>query len=151
MAVSVGDVAPQFVLTNQHGEDFDLSEYRGKPVVLVFYPLSFSGTCTGELCDLRDNLNLFTDAKVELVGISVDSKFTQAAFAESQGYGFQLLADFWPHGEVTKTYGAFIEERGHGTRATFVINADGLVVAKFTTSPGEARDIASYRSAIELL
>ena len=151
MAVSVGDVAPQFVLTNQHGEDFDLSEYRGKPVVLVFYPLSFSGTCTGELCDLRDNLNLFNDAKVELVGISVDSKFTQAAFAESQGYDFQLLADFWPHGEVTKTYGAFIEERGHGTRATFVINADGLVVAKFTTSPGEARDIASYRSAIELL
>ena len=151
MAVSVGDVAPQFVLTNQHGEDFDLSEYRGKPVVLVFYPLSFSGTCTGELCDLRDNLNLFTDAKVELVGISVDSKFTQAAFAESQGYDFQLLADFWPHGEVTKTYGAFIDERGHGTRATFVINADGLVVAKFTTSPGEARDIASYRSAIELL
>ena len=151
MAVSVGDVAPQFVLTNQHGEDFDLSEYRGKPVVLVFYPLSFSGTCTGELCDLRDNLNLFNDAKVELVGISVDSKFTQAAFADSQGYDFQLLADFWPHGEVTKTYGAFIEERGHGTRATFVINADGLVVAKFTTSPGEARDIASYRSAIELL
>lgn len=151
MAVSVGDVAPQFVLTNQHGEDFDLSEYRGKPVVLVFYPLSFSGTCTGELCDLRDNLNLFNDAKVELVGISVDSKFTQAAFAESQGYDFQLLADFWPHGEVTKTYGAFIDERGHGTRATFVINADGLVVAKFTTSPGEARDIASYRSAIELL
>jgi peroxiredoxin len=151
MIVSVGDIAPQFVLSNQHGEEFDLSEYRGKPVVLVFYPLSFSGTCTGELCELRDNIAAFKNAKVELVGISVDSKFTQAAFAKAENYDFQLLADFWPHGEVTKSYGAFLEERGHGTRATFVINADGLVVAKFTTSPAEARDLQSYRSALDLL
>jgi len=109
MAVSVGDIAPDFALPNQHGEEFKLSEYKGKPVVLVFYPLSFSGTCTGEMCELRDNLDVFKDAKVEL------------------------------------------EERGHGTRATYVINHDQIVVAKFTTSPGEARDLASYRSALELL
>jgi len=151
MAVSVGDIAPDFALSNQHGEEFMLSEYKGKPVVLVFYPLSFSGTCTGEMCELRDNLDMFKDAKVELVGISVDSKFTQAAFAEAESYEFQLLADFWPHVEVTKLYEAFLEERGHGTRATFVINHDQIVVAKFTTSPGEARDMASYRSALELL
>ncbi|MDA8549982.1 redoxin domain-containing protein, partial [Aquiluna sp.] len=79
MAVSVGDIAPDFALSNQQGEEFKLSEYKGKPVVLVFYPLSFSGTCTGEMCELRDNLDVFKDAKVELVAISVDSKFTQAA------------------------------------------------------------------------
>ena len=151
MAVSVGDIAPDFALSNQHGEEFKLSEYKGKPVVLVFYPLSFSGTCTGEMCELRDNLDVFKDAKVELVAISVDSKFTQAAFAEAESYEFQMLADFWPHGEVTKLYDAFLEERGHGTRATYVINHDQIVVAKFTTSPGEARDMASYRSALELL
>ena len=151
MSVSVGDKAPDFKLTNQHGEEFSLSYYLGKPVVLVFYPLSFSGTCTGELCELRDNISVFKDAKVELVGISVDSKFTQAAFAKQENYDFQLLADFWPHGEVTKTFGAFLEERGHGTRATFVIDADGVVVAKFITSPGEPRDLNSYLSALELV
>ena len=151
MSVSVGDKAPDFTLSNQHGEEFSLSYYKGKPVVLVFYPLSFSGTCTGELCELRDNIEVFKNAKVELVGISVDSKFTQAAFAKQENYDFQLLADFWPHGDVTKTYGAFLEERGHGTRATFVIDADGIVVAKFMTSPGEPRDLKSYQSALELV
>ena len=151
MSISVGDKATDFRLVNQHGEEFQLSSYLGKPVVLVFYPLSFSGTCTGELCELRDNLSAFSDRRVELVAISVDSKFTQAAFAKQEGYQFQLLADFWPHGEVTSTYGAFLEERGHGTRATFVIDADGVLVAKFVTSPGEPRDLKSYFSALELL
>ncbi|MEK9599910.1 MAG: peroxiredoxin [Pontimonas sp.] len=151
MSVSVGDKAPDFTLVNQHGDDFSLSYYRGKPVVLVFYPLSFSGTCTGELCELRDNLSVFKDKRVELVGISVDSKFTQAAFAKQENYDFQLLADFWPHGAVTKAYGAFLEERGHGTRATFVIDADGTLVAKFITSPGEPRELNSYLSALELV
>jgi len=151
MSVSVGDRAPDFTLVNQSGEEFTLSYYKGKPVVLVFYPLSFSGTCTGELCELRDNLSMFKDRRVELAAISVDSKFTQAAFAAQENYDFQLLADFWPHGEVTKTYGAFLEERGHGTRATFVIDADGILVAKFITSPGEPRELQSYLSALELV
>jgi len=151
MSVSVGDRAPDFTLVNQSGEEFTLSYYKGKPVVLVFYPLSFSGTCTGELCELRDNLSMFQDRRVELAAISVDSKFTQAAFAAQENYDFQLLADFWPHGEVTKTYGAFLEERGHGTRATFVIDADGILVAKFITSPGEPRELQSYLSALELV
>lgn len=152
MSVNVGDLAPDFTLTNQHGEEVTLSSFRGvKPVTLVFYPLSFSGTCTGELCELRDNLSVFESAEVELLAISVDSKFTQAKFAESEGYKFQLLADFWPHGAVTKQYDAFLDEKGHGTRATFVIDKDGVVAAKFVTSPGEARNFNSYQKALELL
>ena len=152
MSISVGDIAPDFTLTNQHGEEVTLSNYRGKSAVaLVFYPLSFSGTCTGELCELRDNLDIFKAADVELIAISVDSKFTQAKFATQENYDFQLLADFWPHGKVTKDYGVFLEERGHGTRGTFLISKEGEVVAKFITSPGEARDLAAYKKALELL
>ena len=152
MSISVGESAPDFTLTNQHGEEVTLSNYRGKsPVALVFYPLSFSGTCTDELCELRDNMALFESAGVELIGISVDSKFTQAKFAESEGYKFQLLADFWPHGEVTNSYGVFLEERGHGTRGTFLIDTEGTLVARFITSPGEPRDLSAYKKALELL
>ena len=151
MSISVGEKAPDFALSNQHGEQFQLSDYKGKPVVLVFYPFSFSGVCTGELCELRDNIKLFQDAKVELVGISVDSKYTQAAFAKAENYDFQLLADFWPHGEVCKQYDVFLDDKGFATRATFVIDADGVVVAKFVTAPGQPRNLAEYRSALELL
>ncbi len=151
MSISVGEKAPDFALSNQHGEQFQLRDYRGKPVVLVFYPFSFSGVCTGELCELRDNIKIFQDAKVELVGISVDSKYTQAAFAKAENYDFQLLADFWPHGQVSKQFGVFLDDKGFATRATFVIDSDGLVVAKFITAPGQARNLAEYRSALELL
>lgn len=151
MSVSVGEKAPDFALSNQHGEQFQLSDYRGKPVALVFYPFSFSGVCTGELCELRDNIQIFEDAKVELVGISIDSKYTQAAFAKAENYDFQLLADFWPHGEVCQKYGVFLEDKGFATRATFLIDADGTVVARFVTAPGQPRNLAEYRSALELL
>lgn len=151
MSISVGEKAPDFALSNQHGEQFQLSDNLGKPVVLVFYPFSFSGVCTGELCELRDNIKIFQDAKVELVGISVDSKYTQAAFAKAENYDFQLLADFWPHGEVCKQYGVFLDDKGFATRATFVIDADGVIVAKFVTAPGQPRNLAEYRSALELL
>ena len=152
MSITVGDQAPDFTLMNQFGETVTLSSYQTeKPVVLVFYPLSFSGTCTEELCELRDNLATFDSAEVELMAISVDSKFVQAKFAEDKGYKFQLLADFWPHGEVTKLYDVFLEDRGHGTRGTFVINKSGELVAKFITSPGEPRDFDSYKKALELL
>lgn len=90
--ITVGDIAPDFTLTNQHGEEVTLSDFRGvKPVVLVFYPLSFSGICTGELCELRDNLNILESDGIELLAISVDSKFVQAKFAEWEGYKFSVL------------------------------------------------------------
>ena len=152
MTVDVSMPAPDFELVNQHGELVRLSSFRGKsPVVLVFYPLSFSGTCTGELCELRDNFEVFQDSRVELLAISVDSKFVQAKFADAEGYKFNLLADFWPHGAVTKLYGAFLEEKGHGTRLTVVIDAEGVVQSKFETSPGQARSLQDYRKALELI
>ena len=141
--------APDFELPNQFGEHIRLSDFRHKkPVALVFFPLAFSSACTSELCDLRDNLGLFSDKNIELLGVSVDSKATQRAFAEAEGYDFNLLADFWPHGAVAKEYGVFLPEKGFANRASFLIDVNGIIRASFVTAPGEARSIAAYRGAL---
>ncbi len=149
MALVIDTQAPDFELANQFGEHVRLSDFRGrKPVALVFFPLAFSSTCTTELCELRDNLALFKEEGVELIGISVDSKATLRAWAESERYDFTLLADFWPHGDVAKEYGVFIEQKGFANRATFLIDTAGVIRASFITAPGEARSIADYRAAL---
>ena len=152
MSLLIGDLAPDFTLPNQFGEDVTLSQFRGvKPVVLVFYPLSFSGICTGELCEIRDNFARFESNEVELLAISVDSKYVQKVFAEHEGYNFSVLADFWPHGQVAKDYGVFLEEHGISNRATFVIDKDGVLVSKFVTAPGQARSLDEYDRALATL
>ncbi|MFZ7087850.1 peroxiredoxin [Curtobacterium sp. RRHDQ10] len=152
MALEIGSLAPDFELPNQFGEHVRLSDHLGlRPVALVFFPLAFSSTCTTELCDLRDNIAMFADHRVELIGISVDSKATLRSFAETNGYDFTLLADFWPHGAVSKEYGVFLEQKGFATRATFVIDVDGRIRASIITEPGRARDVAEYRGALDRL
>jgi len=149
MPVEIGTIAPDFTLKNQFGEEVTLSDYRGKkPVVLVFFPLAFSGICTGELCEIRDNISIFEDSAVEVIGISVDSHFTLRAWAEQEKYGFQIVSDFWPHGAVAAKYGVFVEPAGIATRATFVIDVDGMIVESIVTEPGKARDFAAYRDAL---
>ena len=149
MTLTVGSLAPDFSLTNQFGETVTLQQFRdAKPVTLVFFPLAFSGTCTGELCELRDNLALFRDDDVELIGISVDNKASLRAWAESEGYDFTLLADFWPHGAIAREYGVFLEDKGYANRATFVIDTSGVIRSMFVTAPGEARPLASYVEAL---
>ena len=150
--LQVGAEAPDFTLSDQHGEELTLSELVAEgPVALVFFPLAFSGICTGELCELRDNLAVFNDSKVRLVGISVDSVFTLQAWAKSEGYEFSLLSDFWPHGAVAKDYGVFVEDGGIATRATLIIGSDRKVLASFETEPGQARDFGAYREALEAI
>ena len=152
MSLLIGDLAPDFTLPNQFGEDVTLSQFRGvKPVVLVFYPLSFSGICTGELCEIRDNFARFESNEAELLAISVDSKYVQKVFAEHEGYKFSVLSDFWPHGQVAKDYGVFLEEHGISNRATFVIDKDGVLVSKFVTAPGQARSLDEYDRALATL
>ncbi len=149
MALENDTQAPDFELANQFGEHIRLSDFRHKkPVALVFFPLAFSSTCTSELCELRDNLALFSDKSIELLGVSVDSKATQRAFAEAEGYRFNLLADFWPHGAVAKEYGVFLPEKGFANRASFLIDLNGIIRASFVTAPGEARSLTAYREAL---
>ena len=149
MALEKDTTAPDFEVPNQFGEHVRLHDFRGKkPVALVYFPLAFSSTCTTELCDLRDNIAMFKAEGVELIGISVDSKATLRAFAENEGYDFTLLADFWPHGEVAREYGVFLEEKGFANRATFLIDLDGIIRASFITAPGQARSIDEYTQAL---
>lgn len=152
MALANDVQAPDFDLPNQFGEHVRLSDYRGvRPVALVFFPLAFSSTCTSELCALRDNIAMFQDHRVELIGISVDSKATLRAFAEAEGYDFTLLADFWPHGEVSKMYDVFLDHKGFANRATYLIDVDGIIREHFITAPGEARSLDAYRTALDEL
>jgi peroxiredoxin len=152
MSFAIGTPAPAFSLKNQFGETVSLSDFTGKKaVVLVFFPLAFSGICTGELCELRDNFSLFQDANIELLGISVDSHFALRAFAEQEKYEFSLLADFWPHGGVAQEYGVFVDGAGIANRATFVIGKDGNIAGHFITAPGEARSLAAYTEILATL
>jgi mycoredoxin-dependent peroxiredoxin len=149
MILEPGTVAPDFTLRNQFGQTVSLAGFRGVTgLTLVFFPLAFSRTCQGELCELRDHPEVFRAADSRLLGISVDSKHALRAWAEEQSYEFPLLSDFWPHGEVARAYGAFLEEPGYAARATFVIDVDGVIRASFATGPGEPRSIQQYRTAL---
>ncbi|MFT4211834.1 MAG: peroxiredoxin [Microbacterium sp.] len=149
MTIEIGDTAPDFTLPRAGGGTLTLSEvWRGGPVVLVFFPLAFSGRCQGELCEIRDNLSVFEDRAVTVVGISVDSHFSQAAWKEQQGYTFDLVSDFWPHGEVAAAYDVFLDERGIATRASFLIDADGVVRWSLITDPATPRPLTAYREAL---
>ena len=146
---AVGSVAPDFELTNQHGQKVSLSSFRDKKnVVVLFYPFAFSGICTGELCALRDDLTPFQNDQVELLAISCDPMYSLKAFADAEKYEFSLLADFLPHGEVAKKYGVFQDERGFSTRGTFVIDKSGVIRWSVVNGPGEARDLAAYKAAL---
>ena len=152
MSISVGQEAPDFELVNQNGEKVKLSSFRGqKSVVVVFFPFAFTGTCTGELCALRDDISLFQNEKVQLLAISCDAMFTQKVFAEKEGYQFPLLSDFWPHGDVAKKYGVFNEDRGLALRGTFIIDKAGIVRWSVVNSPAEARNLADYKTALASL
>ena len=149
MAIEVGDVAPDFELKDQHGAPVKLSDYRGeKTVVLVFYPLAFSGICTSELCSIRDELPTLGGDDVQVLAVSVDSMFAHRAWAEKEGYDFPLLSDFWPHGDVAKAYGIFKDDAGLAQRGTYIIDKAGVVRWKVENAIPDARDLGEYRQAL---
>jgi len=152
MAVEVGSEAPDFTLNDYNREKVSLASFQGvKNVLLVFYPFAFSGICTGELCQVRDDLGDYQNDRVQVIGISVDSPFALKAWAAKEGYEFPLVSDFWPHGEVAKAYGVFNEASGMANRGTFLIDKEGVVRFTEVNQPGEARDQESWKKAIASL
>ncbi len=148
-ALPVSAAAPDFTLRTQNGERVTLSEFRGsKNVVLVFYPFAFSGICTGELCEIRDDLGRFVAEDVQVLAISCDHMFSQRAWADKEGYFFPLLSDFWPHGEVARSYGVFDEQVGAAVRGTFLVDTEGVVRWTLVNGIGEGRDFAGYHEAL---
>ena len=129
MAVAVGSKAPDFTLTNQDREPVTLSQLKGKPVVLAFFPAAFSGVCAKEMCTFRDSMGQLGKANAQVFGVSVDTFFTLKAFQDQQKLTFPLLSDF--NKTVIRDYGVFNEDmiglKGIAKRAVFVIDKDGVV------------------------
>ena len=146
-----GEAAPELVLPDTHGTPVSLAGLRGIPVAVVFFPFAFSGTCTSELCELRDNLDDFEAAGVRLLAVSCDSQHALRAWAEQEGFGFDLLSDFWPHGAAAQAYGVLDAERGLAVRGSFLIDADGIVRWSVVNPRGQARDLGAYRAALAAL
>lgn len=140
----VGALAPDFELQDQHGTPVSLAQFRGEKVVLVFYPLAFSGTCSSELSALRDQ----PIEGARLLTVSVDSVFTHRAWADREGYTFSLLSDFWPHGQVAQAYGVFDDEKGLARRGTFIIDGEGVIRWSVVNPISSARDVADYIKAL---
>ena len=150
--VDVGDEAPDFELPDQDRQPVRLSSFRGaKNVVLVFYPLAFTGTCQGEMCAIRDSIEEFSGDDVQTLAVSVDSTAVHKKWADEQGYTFPLLADFWPHGDVARTYGVLQEEIGLALRGTFIIDKQGVVAYKVVNEIPDARDLDAYREVLARL
>ena len=152
MSIEIGDEAPDFELPDQDRKPVRLSSFRGsKNVVLVFYPLAFTGTCQGELCSIRDEIADFDNDHVQTLAVSVDSSPVHAKWAAEQGYTFPLLADFWPHGAAAKAYGVFNDDIGLAVRGTFIIDKQGKVAYKVVNAIPDARDQEEYKKVLASL
>ena len=152
MTVEIGDEAPDIVLPDQHRQTVRLSDLRGrKNVVVVFFPMAFTGVCTGELCTIRDSIADFDSDDVQTLAISCDAGPSLASYAAEQGYTFPLLSDFWPHGAAASAYGVLDEGSGLAMRGTFIVDKAGKVVWKVVNGIPDARDADEYRKVLASL
>lgn len=148
----VGTEAPDFELRDQNNEVVRLSGFRGvKAALLVFYPWAFTSICTGELGQVRDNIDAFANDEVQVLTISVDSSFTHKIFSQRDGLNFPLLADFWPHGGVAQAYGVFNSDVGAANRGTFLVDRDGIIQFSEANEIGVGREPADWIAAIARL
>jgi glutaredoxin-dependent peroxiredoxin len=153
MAIQVGQQAPDFTLLSDEKKAVKLSDFKGKNVVINFFPMAFTGVCTTQLCDARDNMKKYEKLNAQVLGISVDSPFTLAKFKEDNNYDFPLLSDF--NKEVSPQYDAFYEEfvlglKGVAKRAVFVVDTEGVIrYAEVLPSAGDLPNFAAIRETLE--
>jgi mycoredoxin-dependent peroxiredoxin len=144
---SVGETAPDFTLPSTSGDKVTLSSLRGAPVLIAFFPLAFSGTCTAELCDMRDHHDQFVAQGVVVLPISVDHTYSLKEYKAKYEMKVDLLSDF--KRDVSRQYGVLLEDRLYSNRAYFLIGADGLVAwVHIETNPSDRRDDAELLAAI---
>jgi len=127
MALEVGSEAPPFRLLTQNAAWLELADLAGGEVMLVFMPYAFTKTCEGEMCSLRDNLAYLQSKGARIVAITCDTLNSNRVWAEQQGFTFPILSDFWPHGQVARSYDSFNEQFGYATRTTYVIDGGGTI------------------------
>lgn len=152
MPIRVGDRAPDFKLKSAGGKPMELAQYRGdKNVVLLFFPLAWTSVCTREMCSIRDNFSRYGELDAEVLGISVDSPFALAAWAQEEGFGFPLLSDF--NREAARSYDVLLEDlmglKGVAKRAAFVVDREGVVrYAEVCPTPAELPDFGKIQEAL---
>jgi peroxiredoxin len=153
MALQVGDKAPDFKLFSSELKEVSLGDFKGRKVVLQFFPMAFTGTCTEQLCTMRDSFGFYEGMNADVLGISVDSPFTLAKFKEEQFSQFPLLSDF--NKEVSQSYGAFYEEfvfnlKGVSKRAAFVIDEEGnIAYAEVLENAGDLPDFDAIKQVVQ--
>ncbi len=152
MKIEIGSQAPEFSLYSSEKEKITLKDYRGRNVLLLFFPLAFTGTCTKELCNIRDNISVYNNSNAEVMGISVDSVYTLAKYKEEQGLNFKLLSDF--NKEVSEAYGSLypsfgFEMKGVGKRSAFLIDKNGTV--KYAEVLENATELPDFDSIKKVL
>jgi peroxiredoxin len=125
MTLAVGQAAPEFTLKDQTQKEVKLADFKGKNVVLIFYPLDWSPTCTNEHACFVSDLKLFQSLDAQVLGVSVDSAWSHKAFAEKMGISYPLLADFNPRGAVAEKFGVFHADKGISGRAIAIVNKSG--------------------------
>jgi peroxiredoxin len=125
--IAAGENAPDFTLRNQDGEEVSLADFRGRKVMLVFFPADFSPVCTDQLSIYQEVLPQIEERGVALLGVSVDNTWTHRAFREHLGVDIPLLADFHPKGEVARRYGAYLEDYGTSNRSLVLVDEEGVV------------------------
>ncbi len=153
MSINVGQMAPDFSLYNTEKKEVKLSDFKGKKVIIHFFPQAFTGVCTTQLCTMRDNLSYYTNLNAVVLGISVDSVFTLGKFKEQENYNFDLLSDF--NKETARAYGSIYEDwilgmKGVAKRSAFVIDEEGKVVyAEVLESAGDLPDFNKIQEAVK--
>jgi peroxiredoxin len=155
MPLKIGDTAPAFTLRNTEKELVSLKDFKGKNVVLLFFPMAFTGVCTKELCDMRDSIGDYEKLDAQIIAISVDSVFTLSKWKEEQRFNFPLLSDF--NKTISKKYDALYKEfvfemKGVSKRSAFVIDGKGIIrYAEVLENAGELPNFEAVRSALASL
>jgi len=145
MSITVGQTAPNFKLFNQDKKEIELAQLKGKNVLILFFPFAFTGTCTKELCSVRDNIATYNGLDAVVLGISVDSPFTLVKYKEEQNLNFDLLSDF--NKTASEAYGSIYESfamglKGVSKRSAFVVDKDGIV--RYAEVLENASDIPNF-------
>jgi len=150
MAIAVGQTAPDFTLKNQYDKEVKLSDFKGKKnVVLMFYPLDWSPTCTQEHVCFVNDMKKFDTLDAEVLGVSVDSAWSHKAYAEKMGIKYSLLADFQPRGAVAEKYGVFLPDKGITGRTIVLVNKDGKVAWVKNYDIPVVPDVTEVASALQ--
>ncbi|MEM6963998.1 MAG: redoxin domain-containing protein [Bacteroidota bacterium] len=155
MEIKVGDKAPNFTLRNTEKAEVSLEDFKGKNVVLLFFPLAFTGVCTDELCSMRDDIGSYEGMDAQVLAVSVDSLFTLEEFKKKEKYNFPLLSDF--NKNVSRAYGALYEDfvldmKGVSKRSAFVIDKEGTIkYAEILESAGDLPNFEAVKNALAQL